>query len=56
MLLQISWQRVVEEKNLSCSLTFVPIAQQVHHIEPDGLIGPLFQHGRRQTLIRAPHP
>lgn len=36
-------------------LTFVPIAQRVHHIESDGLIGSLFEHSRCQTLICPPH-
>lgn len=36
-------------------LTFVPVSQQVHHVESDRLIGPLFQHSGGQTLVGPPH-
>lgn len=31
--------------------TFVPVPQHSHDVEADGLVGALFQHGGRQTLI-----
>lgn len=31
--------------------TFVPVPQHCHDVEADGLVGPLFQHSGRQTLI-----
>lgn len=36
-------------------LTFVPVAQQIHHVEADGLVAALFEHGGGQTLVRPPH-
>lgn len=34
------------------ALTFVPVLQGGHHVEADGLVGALLQHGGGETLVR----